>query len=82
MSTQTITARVDTDIVKMAKDLAKKNWISLSSIINLKLREFVDNKELKLVDNFDTIDDDLSSYDMFNRPIPIEEFLDKLKKVI
>ncbi len=79
MSTQTITARVDADIVKIAKELAKKNWISLSSIINLKLREFVDNKELKIIDE---VEDDLSSYDMFNRPVPIEEFLDHLKKTI
>lgn len=76
MATQTITARVDSEIVKIAKELAKKNGISFSSIINLKLREFVNNKELKLIDE---IDDDLTSYDMFNRPVPIEEFLDQLK---
>lgn len=51
MATQTITARVDSQVVDYVKRIAQKNWISLSSIINLKLREFMDNKELHLVDD-------------------------------
>ena len=56
MSTQTITARVDSNVIKVARELAKKNGISLSSIINIKLREFVNNKELKLIN--ENIDED------------------------
>ena len=51
MATQTITARVDSQVVDYVKRIAQRNWISLSSIINLKLREFMDNKELHLVDD-------------------------------
>jgi len=56
MSTQTITARVDSNVIKVARELAKKNGISLSSIINIKLREFINNKELKLIN--ENIDED------------------------
>jgi antitoxin component of RelBE/YafQ-DinJ toxin-antitoxin module len=56
MSTQTITARVDSNVIRVARELAKKNGISLSSIINIKLREFVNNKELKLIN--ENIDED------------------------
>ena len=48
MTTQTITARVDSKVVEAAKKIAQMNWISLSSIINIKLREFINNKELTL----------------------------------
>jgi antitoxin component of RelBE/YafQ-DinJ toxin-antitoxin module len=77
MSTQTITARVDTDIVKIAKELAKKNWISLSSIINLKLREFINNKELKLVN--EDVDKDFE-IDFWPNGVDAKEVLNFLRE--
>lgn len=50
MSMTTISVRVDSEIVNAVKKVAKVNWISMSSIINLLLREFVATKELHLVD--------------------------------
>lgn len=77
MSTQTITARVDSNVIKVAKELAKKNGISLSSIINIKLREFINNKELKLIN--ENIDEDFE-IDFWPEGVDARDVLKFLKK--
>lgn len=51
MTTQTISVRVDSNVLEAVKKIAKLNWLSLSSVINVKLREFANNKELRLIDD-------------------------------
>lgn len=75
MATQTITARVDSQVVDYVKRIAQRNWISLSSIINLKLREFMDNKELHLVD------DEEFEVDFWKKWVPIDDVIEHLKSI-
>ena len=42
-----IVANIDSDLKKAAMDMAKKNWITLKSLISILLKSYVD-KEIKL----------------------------------
>ena len=75
MATQTITARVDKNVVEYVKKIAEMNWISMSTIINLKLREFMDNKELHLVD------DEEFEVDFWKKWVPIDDVIEYLKSI-
>lgn len=46
----TISIRIDTELLERVRKIAKTNWISVSFIVNLLLREFVETRELHLVD--------------------------------
>ncbi len=48
MTAQVVTARVDKKVWEQAKFLAQQNGLTLNAIINLKLREFVANKQISL----------------------------------
>jgi antitoxin component of RelBE/YafQ-DinJ toxin-antitoxin module len=54
MTSQIVSVRIDNKIKKMVQNLAKKQWLTLSNIINLKLREFIITKKLNI--NFDDTD--------------------------
>ena len=51
MSKTTISVRIDTELLERVRKIAKANWITVSFIINLLLREFVETRELHLVDD-------------------------------
>lgn len=71
MSTQTLTARIDSNILQQARDIAQTNGISLSAIVNIKLREFIANQQLQLVDPEVDVD--------FGKGVDAREVLDFLK---
>lgn len=50
MSKTTISLRIDTELLERVRKIAKANWITVSFIVNLLLREFVETRELHLVD--------------------------------
>lgn len=50
MSKTTISVRIDTKLLEMGRKNANVNWITISFIANLLLREFVETRELNLVD--------------------------------
>jgi len=75
MTTQTISVRVDSNVLEAVKKIAKLNWLSLSSVINVKLREFANNKELRLVD------DEIFDISFWKKWVPAQEILDYLKSL-
>ena len=75
MTTQTISVRVDSNVLEAVKKIAKLNWLSLSSVINLKLREFANNKELRL------IDDEEFEIDFWEKWAPIDDVIEYLKSI-
>lgn len=44
----TITLRMDADLKQNLQKIAKKLWVSLNQLINLKMREFDENRVLNL----------------------------------
>ncbi|MCK9467510.1 MAG: BrnA antitoxin family protein [Candidatus Absconditabacterales bacterium] len=75
MTTQTISVRVDSNVLEAVKKIAKLNGLSLSSVINVKLREFANNKELRLVD------DEIFDISFGKKGVPAQEILDYLKSL-
>lgn len=75
MSTQTLTARIDSEVLQQARNLAQQNGISLSAIINLKLREFIATKELHL-----TYQEPEISIDFWKEGVEASQILDFLEQ--
>ncbi|HOG15080.1 MAG TPA: DUF6290 family protein [Candidatus Absconditabacterales bacterium] len=75
MTTQTISVRVDSNVLEAVKKIAKLNGLSLSSVINVKLREFANNKELRL------IDDEEFEIDFGEKGAPIDDVIEYLKSI-
>ena len=48
MSTTTITAQVDNNILQMINRISKEKGISLDTIINFKLKDFLQNYQEKM----------------------------------
>ncbi len=45
----TITLRIDEDIKKEAQKLASSLWLNLNSLVNLKLREFIQDRKIEVI---------------------------------
>lgn len=80
MTQAVIIAKVDTKIKQQAQDLAKSFWLTLSSLINVQLRNFITTKKLTIGE----VDDTHRSYyennpDYVDVHQPIEEVIDFLQ---
>lgn len=77
MTTKVFTTRVDEDILKQSKALAKYNGLSLSAVINVKLREFINEKQLNFVSDKNDFE-----IDFWPDWVDAREVLDFLKKSV
>lgn len=62
MSAKVVSVRIDEKLKQTAQKLAKQYGITLNTVINIKLREFVKEKRLVIWEN----DTDISYYDKNN----------------
>ncbi len=76
MATKVFTARVDEDVLQQTKALAKYNGLSLSAIVNVKLREFIREKQLHLSSKEDF------EVDFWPEWVDASEVLDFLKTTV
>lgn len=86
MKTATITAKIDPELKSQAERVARELGVSLSFVINNRLREFVRQKEIILTPNEETIraikegEHDYKTGKL-GRPKNVEDFLKDMRKL-
>lgn len=81
MAQAVVIAKVDTKIKQQAQELAKSFWLTLSSLINVQLRNFITTKKLTIGE----VDDTHRSYyennpDYVDVNVSADEFAKTLEK--